>query len=858
MPDIWSLISVGLTALFLTSESGHKFGYVDKQGNEVIPAKYLQAWPFQNGFARCYGVNPETGKDDWTTLVFIDKSGHEYKTKVTPQEGDPNKPNTFLIEGREIREDRSQTKVIEKNGIKFVRGPYGIKIIAPGEKKPIDANSCGWKGINPSSGNQWFLMDGKAFEFTGAIGKSSVPGLEPIPMPELISDWYGIKTKMNEKYDYFGELSDGLVAARLRTSKRWHYLKPDGQVAIELPENVCSTEPFSEGLAAVAIDGGPWKDIGGHSNISPLKGSTFGFIDKTGKFVIPPKFPCPAKDWHSKFKDGLALATAEKNASIALGYINTKGDFVVPPKYLRLDEFSEGLATFDAGPVGFNPYQWQKTHYKDVCQFLRQYNIFSMNKAEVKSLLGEPSKDAKFPDADAYLLSSGCLGSTWITIRYDSDDRVIGYTEPPYFGVWQDHTTNQVQPSDWIVSDQKPDVEEGFAEFFRRAKKVKLFPPIVKPKSYRTAKEVYRSAFYSPIGQLSFDAEVWKKFPEKRRSMLFSLMHRGLYKKNVAFIEQMLGPPDRIDNNWKQNLRYYSLKLPDYDVAEVCFNYARDELYAVLIHIKDESGIAFTHQTEWHTTNPSIENVALDINKSYALVGMPIECAHLLGFRTREVASHMGPGSPAVEILATPDKKKVEKLRVNFGAAKLSGYGVGKEECSNWEDTNFYLDEKFVFVPNYDIQASEQESYFVLPGLPFTKDSWKENLDMRYRQLFDLTHKHQLIGKSRDEIRVLLGQPDENPPLDENDSRTNDCDSYRVRKGDGRHGDLFQVAYTDNRAIAFRVANALSTQVQNPKIWEKAGGLYVDTRATKKLIAPMMTKLVKWKRNAAGEWDVVP
>lgn len=839
----------------MTSAPGHKFGYVDKQGNEVIPAKYLQAWPFQNGFARCYGVNPATGKDDWTTIVFIDKSGHEFKIPATAQDGYPFEPRSIQVEGKEIRVNGSETLIVEKNGIKFVRGPYAVSIIAPGEKKPIDASAYGWKGVNPSTGNQWFLMDGKAFEFTGAMGKSTVPGLEPVPMPQLISDWYGVKTKMNEKYDYFGELSDGLVAARLRTSKRWYYLKPDGQVAIELPENVCSTQPFSEGLAAVAIGGGPWKEMGGKSNISPLKGATFGFIDKTGKFVIPPKFPCPATDWHSKFKDGLALATAEKNASIALGYINTKGDFVVPPKYLRLDEFSEGLATFDASPVGFNPYQWQKTHHKDICQFLRQYNIFSMNKAEVKSLLGEPTQDAKFPDADAYLLSSGCLGSTWIAIRYDSNDHVIGYTEPAYFGVCQSLTTNQVQPSDWIVSDQKPDVEEGFYEFFKRAKKVKVFPPIVKPKSDRTAKEVFRSAFYSPIGQLPFDAEEWKKFPGKRRSMLFSLMHRGLYRKKVAFIEQMLGPPDRIDNMWKQNLRFYSLKLPDYEFAEVCFNYARDELYGVSIRIKDENGIAFTHQTEWRTTNPSIANVALDINKSYALVGMPIESAHCLGFRTREVASHMGPDSPAVEILATPDKSKVEKLRVHFGAAKLSGYGVGNDECSKWEETNFYLDEKFVFVPNYDIQASEQESYLVLPGLPFTKESWKESLNMRYRQLFDLTHKHQLIGKSRDEIRVLLGQPEENSPLDESDSLTKDCDSYPVRQGDGRHGDLFQVAYKDNRAVAFRVGSALSTQVQNPKIWEKAGKLYVDTSATKRHIAPMMTKLVKWRKNAAGEYE---
>ncbi|MCC7526918.1 MAG: WG repeat-containing protein, partial [Candidatus Melainabacteria bacterium] len=394
MPDIWSLIAVGLTALFLTSSSGHKFGYVDKHGREVISAKYWQAWPFQNGFARCYGTDSKTGKDDWTTVIFLDKGGREYKSHLQPEVGDVSKPHTFLIEGKEIREDRSPTEVIEKNGIKFVRGPYSVNIVVPNGKKTIDANSLGWKGINPSTGNQWFLKDGQASEFTGAVGKSSVPGIEPVAMPQLIDQYVGVKTAMNEKYDCFGEASEGLIAARSR-SNRWYYLRPDSSVAIELPANVCSTQPFSEGLAAVAVGGVTWIDTGGHSSINPLKNATFGFIDKTGKFVIPPKFPCPATDWHSKFKDGLAIATAEKNGTTALGYINTKGDFVVPPKYLRLDEFSEGLAAFDANPVGFDPEEWQKRQRRDVRQFLRQYNIFSMTKTEVKNLLGEPNDHTK-------------------------------------------------------------------------------------------------------------------------------------------------------------------------------------------------------------------------------------------------------------------------------------------------------------------------------------------------------------------------------------------------------------------------------------------------------------------------------
>jgi hypothetical protein len=68
---------------------------------------------------------------------------------------------------------------------------------------------------------------------------------------------------------------------------------------------------FSEGLAAVSI-----------GNILDLK---FGFIDQTGKMVIPPQYR-----WAHGFGEGLAGVML---ADLKWGFIDKVGRMVIPPGY---------------------------------------------------------------------------------------------------------------------------------------------------------------------------------------------------------------------------------------------------------------------------------------------------------------------------------------------------------------------------------------------------------------------------------------------------------------------------------------------------------------------------------------------
>lgn len=92
--------------------------------------------------------------------------------------------------------------------------------------------------------------------------------------------------------------------------------------ALRIPRRFEVAEPFSEGLAAVRIEG------------------LFGFINQQGDVVIAPRFQAA-----SSFSDGYA----EVRIGNASGAIDRSGQLVVPAKFKRLLHFYDG--TFIAEPL---------------------------------------------------------------------------------------------------------------------------------------------------------------------------------------------------------------------------------------------------------------------------------------------------------------------------------------------------------------------------------------------------------------------------------------------------------------------------------------------------------------------------
>lgn len=166
--------------------------------------------------------------------------------------------------------------------------------------------------------------------------------------------------------------SEGLAAVQIRG--KWGGIDKTGQVMIKSQYDVINS--FSEGVA-VAVEGNDvmlinrvGQTIFSRSmddlQLNIYEGARFseglidaydtaksknGFIDKTGQFVIEPKF-----DKAGIFSEGLARVAIVEDGEEKLGFIDHSGQFVIPPTYntdidfrRNSTDFSEGLASLSEG-----------------------------------------------------------------------------------------------------------------------------------------------------------------------------------------------------------------------------------------------------------------------------------------------------------------------------------------------------------------------------------------------------------------------------------------------------------------------------------------------------------------------------
>jgi hypothetical protein len=130
------------------------------------------------------------------------------------------------------------------------------------------------------------------------------------------------------RFDRVEGFSGGL--ARVALDLRTLYVDKAGRTVIDLGR-VCYAGDFSEGLAP----------------LKPTIGGPYGYIDRTGKRVIPPRF-----DAAGNFHEGLAAVESGGK----LGYIDKTGRMAVKPQYALTDaddaqdtdyapnDFSDGVA----------------------------------------------------------------------------------------------------------------------------------------------------------------------------------------------------------------------------------------------------------------------------------------------------------------------------------------------------------------------------------------------------------------------------------------------------------------------------------------------------------------------------------
>ena len=119
-------------------------------------------------------------------------------------------------------------------------------------------------------------------------------------------------------YEIAEDFSEGLACvAELGQVYGYKFIDTNGEVIISLKDGISVCGYFHEGLCVVRVD------------------RKYGFIDRTGTMVIPPKF-----NWTSGFDRGLALVSFGESESVDnCGIIDRTGRFIVPPKYNSIDYY---------------------------------------------------------------------------------------------------------------------------------------------------------------------------------------------------------------------------------------------------------------------------------------------------------------------------------------------------------------------------------------------------------------------------------------------------------------------------------------------------------------------------------------
>ena len=118
-----------------------------------------------------------------------------------------------------------------------------------------------------------------------------------------------------------GVRADGPVPLfRVVKDGKWGYVDATGRLVV--PPRFDRAEPFSEGLAAVKL------------------GRTLGYADASGEVVLVPRFEPGGTLLHRPFASGLAAVRSAGR----YGFMDRKGDLAIPARYIAVGDFSEGFA----------------------------------------------------------------------------------------------------------------------------------------------------------------------------------------------------------------------------------------------------------------------------------------------------------------------------------------------------------------------------------------------------------------------------------------------------------------------------------------------------------------------------------
>jgi len=347
----------GFSEGFAAVQVGQKYGYINKTGAFAIPAQFDDVNGFRYGLSGVkvggkWGYIDTTGKlviapqfDDIGSFSdvglarvkvggkwgFIDRTGRFAIPAQFDDAGGFAEVTPFTFPERPAASPvLAPVKVGSKWGYIDTTGKL---VIAP---QFDDAHGFAGNGLalvnvggtrNDNNGKLGFINKAGVFVIAPELDDATVdePGrFIGVQVGDLfgIADAYTGALVVAPRFEDVGDFIGGVAAAKI--GGKYGFIYPTGDIAIA-PQFAHANDFDPQGMAVVQVDinYGIITKIGA-TPAAKSTGGQFGVIDRTGRFVIPPRF-----DALDDFTEGLAVA--QVNGKV--GFIDRSGAFVIAPTF---------------------------------------------------------------------------------------------------------------------------------------------------------------------------------------------------------------------------------------------------------------------------------------------------------------------------------------------------------------------------------------------------------------------------------------------------------------------------------------------------------------------------------------------
>jgi hypothetical protein len=300
--------------LFLIWDERGKYGFIDAAGRIVIKPQFDGALPFTEGVAavsldRKWGFIDAAGEVVVPLSYYAVSPFSDGLAAVTIQDGRTARPCGYIDHTGQfvIRPQQKYTCQDFNEGFALV----GVYNETAGEDFDGYINKKGELAIggqyvraDPFSEGLALVVDFEKSVFINSQG-------------ETVIDLKGYEGRgtLSDQYEPAGPFSEGLAEVGIKVFSRYGYslfgfVNKKGRVVFKLPEKMRAEGPFRQGRAVVFQEKTEKVRVklgDGETITQEVDVSAYGYIDKTGRVVIPTRFS-EAED----FSDGLAVVNTGK------------------------------------------------------------------------------------------------------------------------------------------------------------------------------------------------------------------------------------------------------------------------------------------------------------------------------------------------------------------------------------------------------------------------------------------------------------------------------------------------------------------------------------------------------------------